>query len=107
MIKNTTFRCTKKEADKIKKTAFKLGMFFSGFINYALDENLPVNAVITNKRIMNAVAIGVRIPDLLQAKIEESQTFLSSEITKVKKGEIILYCALLQCEKEKNKKQEK
>jgi hypothetical protein len=105
MITNTTFRCTKKEADKIKKAAFKKGMFFSGFVNYALNENLPINKVITNKKIIHAVFLGVRIPDLLQDKIEESQKVLSSEIEKIKKGEIILYCALLQCEKEKNKKQ--
>ncbi len=102
MIKNTTFRCTKKEAAKIKKAAFKLGMFFSGFITYALDNNLPLNKVIANKKMIDAVAIGVRIPDLLQARIEESQKKLSNDITKIKKGEIILYCALLQCEKEKN-----
>ena len=98
MIKNTTFKCPSDKGPEIKKTAGNRGMFVSEFINYSLNNNLPLNSIPHFKKYQNIKKIGVIIPENIKKRIEENQETLSTEIRKIKQWEIILHCVLLECE---------
>ena len=96
----TTVRCTLSEKSLVEETAFKQGTDVSRFISHALKKNLPLKEVpIFDKNIDRSKhRLGVVISSDIAELINNSKDELTTDLKRVFKWEIILFCALKECE---------